>query len=177
MRATRGLDERRLAHRGGAEHDERGAGCEHVFDRVRVADAAADLDRDRRRSDQLAHERALRRLAERAVEVDDMQPIRAAARELGDQLDRPVVKHRRAIAPAGLEPHRAAAEQIDRGQQLHACTSSRSSASPTAWLFSGWNWHANRLRVRIAAQNRSPCSASSATIERAAGTARYECTK
>ena len=26
-------------------------------------------------------------------------------------------------------------------------------AQPDAWLFSGWNWHANRLSLRIAAQN------------------------
>ena len=82
-----------------------------------------------------------RRLAERAVEVDDVQPVRAALRELADELHRPLVEHRGARAIAGLEPHGAAAEQIDRRQELHApSTKLRRMRRPTAWLFSGWNW-------------------------------------
>ena len=51
-----------------------------------------------------------------------------------------IVEHGRAIAPAFLEAHGLAAEQIDRGIELHAAsTNARSSARPTPWLFSGWN--------------------------------------
>src|SRR5262249_35055268 len=120
----------------------------------------------------------LARLAERAVEIDDVQPIGATLRELGDQLDRPVVEHGGALALALLEPDRAAAEQIDRGEELHACsTKLRRIWSRAGWLFSGWNWHAKMLSWRTAAVRRTPCSASSVTSEASAGTAWYECTK
>ena len=55
------------------------------------------------------------RSCERSVEIDDVQAIRAIARELRDQLDRIVAEDRRAIAAALFEPNGLAAEQIDRG--------------------------------------------------------------
>ena len=40
------------------------------------------------------------------------------------------------------------AEEIDRGEQLHAAsTKFLRMWSPTCWLFSGWNWQANRLSL------------------------------
>ena len=115
---------------------------DHRVDRRAIANAAADLDRQRRRRDDLADQRVLlRRARERAVEIDDVQAIRAIARELRDELDRPLAEHGRAIAAALFEAHGLAAEQIDRGIQLHVRLHERfaAGASPTAWLFSGWN--------------------------------------
>src|SRR5262249_53849084 len=172
------LDQRRIAHRGGAEHGERGAELEDAIDRRAVAQPAADLDRDRRRGDDRGDQRELARLAERAVEIDDVQPIGAAARELADQLDRPIVEHRGALALALLETNRAAGEQVDRREQLHArSTKLRRICSPTDWLFSGWNWQAKMLSRRIAAVSRMPWSAWSATSDRSSGIAWNEWSK
>ena len=170
--AAGGLDERGGADRGGAEDGERGAEREGAVDGVAVAQAAADLDGDRRGRDELGEQGELARLAERAVEIDDVEAVGAIPRELGDELDRAVVEHGGAVALALLEPDGAAAEQIDRREELHArSTKLRKIRSPTAWLFSGWNWHAKTLSFRTAAVSRTPCSASSVTSAGSSGTA------
>ena len=68
----------RVAQRGGAEHDAVDAERQPAFDRVAVADAAAELDpqidRVADRLDRLAIDRAA---GKGAVEVDDMQPGKA----------------------------------------------------------------------------------------------------
>ena len=175
MGAADVFDEGGVADRGGAEHGERGAEREEAVDRGAIAQAAADLDGDRAGPDDLGDQRELARLAERAVEVDDVEAIGAAGRELADQLDRPVVEHGGAVAATLLEADGAAGEQVDRREQLHArSTKLRSICSPTDWLFSGWNWQANRLSRRIAAVSGMPCSVSSTTSDRSSGTAWYE---
>ena len=52
-----------------------------------------------------------------------------------------------------------------------------SSLSPTAWLFSGWNWQANKLRCRTAATTGPPWSQVSAMDAGSRGWAAYEWTK
>jgi hypothetical protein len=82
----------------------------------------------------------LARLAERAVQIDDVQAIRAIVRELCHELDGIVVEDRRALALALFEANGLTVEQIDRGEQLHAAPMKfESMRCPTAWLFSGWN--------------------------------------
>ena len=134
MRAARLLDERGRAHRRGAEHDERRAAREHGLDRRAVADAAADLDRHRRRARRSrATSACCARLAERAVEIDDVQPIRAVARELARRA-RPAGRGTRSRGRAG--PPRAAprGRRADRSRDssfTRPPRTSRSSASPT----------------------------------------------
>ena len=107
---------------------------------------------------------------ERAVEIDDVDALGAGLGELGAQPPRLVVIDHRGVAQAVGEAHRLAAEQIDRGEDLHERTKFSSRRSPTRWLFSGWNWQANRLSRRIAAQNRPPQSHSSTVTPGSAGT-------
>ena len=116
----------------------------------------------------------LRRAGERAVEIDDVQAIGAVARELGDELDRVVVEDGRAIAAALLEPHGLAAEQIDRGEQLHAASANaREQREPDALALLGVELHANRLSFADRRRRTcTPCVASSATTDGSAGTTR-----
>jgi hypothetical protein len=95
-----------------------------VEDRPRgrsVADAAADLDRHRRRR---AHPRdhvgVPAHPGEGAVEIDDVDPLGAGRRQLADQLLGALAVDRDVILPAGPQPHRLAVEQIDRGQDAQA---------------------------------------------------------
>ena len=62
MGPTRAAHQVRVAHRDGAENDPRHAGIEPGFDGRHVADAAAQLQRDRYRRENPAHRRGVHRL-------------------------------------------------------------------------------------------------------------------
>src|SRR5581483_5938472 len=186
---ARTLRDRRIERGSGAEDRALRAGIEHARERVEIAQAAADLHRNRERGTDAGDQRPLRpRASRRAVEVDDMEPRRALAR--------PALGHRdRIVAVRGLrrevalhEAHAAAAPEVDRRDRFeaafaHAGTatwSGRSAArtklarifKPTSWLFSGWNWVAKRASRATAAVNSSPpYSAVAATIAGSDGSA------
>ena len=80
--ARRPADEIGIAHRGGAEDDAGDLACQPALDRRHVADAAAELHRQVGRGEDRLDRGAVDRAAgEGAVEVDDVQPLEALARE------------------------------------------------------------------------------------------------
>ena len=80
--ARRLLDQRRIAHRRGADDDARDALAEPALDRGAVANAAAELHRDFHRREDALDRRGIHRLAgEGAVEIDDVQIFEALLRE------------------------------------------------------------------------------------------------
>jgi hypothetical protein len=106
----------------GADDHEADAVVEIALDGVEVADAAAELNRDLLADD--AHDLADRELVARlagdgAVEIDQMQPLRA-------QLE-PVLRHRggvlgehgRRLHVALLQAHAVTVLDVDRGNDLH----------------------------------------------------------
>ena len=132
-----------IAHRRGADDDARDALAEPAFDRGHVADAAAELHRDRDRLEDLLDRGRIHRLAgEGAVEIDDVQIAEALGGERLRLRGRIAVEHGRARHVALLEPHREAFLEIDRGEQDHGVHLRKFaiSFSPSRWLFSGWNW-------------------------------------
>ena len=107
--------------------------------------------------------------AERRVEVDEVDPLRARLLPAQGGLD--------GIAEPLLRPGDALDEldglavgDVDGGEKLETChghlpdqrvcTQLRSRAAPASPDFSGWNWVAQRGPFSTAATNRSPpCSA------------------
>ena len=111
-----------VLHRGGADDDVTDAVVEIALDGVEVADAAAELDRDLLAddADDLADRLLVLRLAgERAVQIDQVQPLRA--------LLEPMLRHRRRILGehggglhvALLQADAVAVLEIDRGDDQH----------------------------------------------------------
>ena len=116
------VQEARVLHRGGADDDVGDAVVEIALDRLEVADAAAQLQRDllADHADDLAdRELVLRHAGDGAVEIDDVQPLGA--------LLEPVLRHRRGVLGehrgrvhlALLQAHAVAVLDIDRGNDLH----------------------------------------------------------
>ena len=86
--------------------------------------------------------RGVHRLAgEGAVEIDDVQILEALRLEGMRLRGRIAVKHGRARHVALLQAHGEAVLQIDGGKQDHGFHFRKLaiSASPSLWLFSGWN--------------------------------------
>ncbi len=112
-------------------------------DPVFIANAAAQLHRHiADGAEDSVHRRGIHRLAgERAVEIDDMQPLAAGGGEFARLVGRAVVELRRLGHVAMHQPHAFAALEIDRGKQDHGRHPRKfaTSLSPAAWLFSGWN--------------------------------------
>ena len=76
------LDQRRIAHRGGADNDAGDAFAEPALDVGAVANAAAKLHRDfHRREDALDRGGVHRPPGEGAIEIDDVQILEALRRE------------------------------------------------------------------------------------------------
>ena len=113
-------DERRIAHRRGADDHAGDALVEPGLDGVDVADAAAELQWNGGGVDNALDRGDIDRLArERTVEIDDME-IREALRLERPRLRRRIaVKHRRARHVALLEPHAGAVLEVDGGEQNH----------------------------------------------------------
>ena len=79
---------------------------------------------------------------EGAVEIDHMQPVEALLLERA-RLRRGIgVEHRRLRHLALAEPHALPVFQVDGREQDHGFHLRKLaiSASPSFWLFSGWNW-------------------------------------
>ncbi len=138
-----GLDEIRVANRSRAEDDPGNPTPQPAFDRGHVADAAAELNRDRN-----AVEHALDRLQvhggarERTVEIDDMHPFEARILEAARHRRRVGAVDGRLIHVALLQPDDLALFEIDGGIKDHGVhlIKLRIRVSPRVWLFSGWNW-------------------------------------
>ena len=114
------LDQRRIAHRGGADDDPPDAFIEPCIDRRAVADAAAELQRNFHRGEDALDRRGVHRLAgEGAVEIDDVQVFKALRREDARLLGRVAMKDRRPRHVALLEAHGFAVFQIDGGKEDH----------------------------------------------------------
>ena len=125
---------------------------EPALDGRDVADAAAELHRDRDRLEDALDRRRIDRLAgEGAVEIDDVQILEALALE-GLRLRRRIaMEHGRARHVALLEAHAGAVLEVDRREQDHGDALNQDhhgfhfrklaiSRKPSRWLFSGWNW-------------------------------------
>ncbi len=127
----------------GADHHPVAAGAECPVDRLAVAQAAAELDlgaHSQHALDQLP----LRRLAQRGVEIHDVDPGHAGAGVRLQHGDRIVAIDRGLGVVPLAETDGLAVTEVNRGDQLHApspgifrkLVSSRSPAGP---LRSGWN--------------------------------------
>ena len=118
----RGGEEARVAERGGAEDDSRDADCAVAGDGFGVAHAAADLHGDAEGGDSLDSVGVHGPPLARAVEIDDVQPLRAlfdpAARGVGGVL----IEDGLAVVIALGEAHAASAADVDGGQDFDHCT-------------------------------------------------------
>ena len=89
-------------------------------------------------------------LAERAIQIDDMQPLRSLGDPAPGGLNGIVVKDGLSVGAALLQAHAAPVAQVDGGVDDHVCASPlpaevtpailsqlRRICSPTSWLFSG----------------------------------------
>src|SRR5690606_10664 len=167
------LQEAGILHCGGADHDVAHTAVDVALDRVEIANAAAQLDRQVFADfiDDLPDDGFVLRLAgNRAVEVDDMQPSRAQFEPVTGHANRVFGKNGGVIHVALLEADTAAVFEIDCRNNNHRASAVRvggkeswnsrkrrvrsqgfqdtkfdSNCSPAAWLFSGWNWTAKML--------------------------------
>ena len=147
-----------------AEHHPGHAGVQDLCGIVLGADAAPELHVDTgfvgQADDPAQHGALVRHAGAGPVEVDDVDPPRAAlyvARRQRDGIPVPVLAREVTLGQA----HRRAGAQVDGGQQLHqaatvaARTKFPSRASPVAPDFSGWNWAPHRV-PRVASAATSP---------------------
>ena len=107
-----------------------------------IANAAAELHRDRDRLQHRLDRLRVHRLAGKgAVEIDDVEILKALRGE-GSRLRRGIeVEHGRARHVALLEAHALAVLEVDGGKEDHGFHLKKFEirASPKRWLFSGWN--------------------------------------
>ena len=138
----RGLDQRRIAHRGGADDDAGDTLGEPACDGRAVANAAAELQRNFDRRENALHRRRIHRPAGKgAVEIDDVEIVEALGGKPARLLGRIAMKHGRARHVALLEADREAVLEIDGGKKDHGFQFKKFAikARPSRWLFSGWN--------------------------------------
>src|SRR5262249_22469356 len=116
-------NERRIAHRRGADDDAGDALVEPGLDGADVANAAAELQGNRSRFDDALDRGNIDRLAGKGtVEIDHVEIFEAQRLE-GLRLRRRIaVKHRRARHVALLEPHAGAVLEVDGGKEDHDIT-------------------------------------------------------
>src|SRR5690606_8363540 len=117
-----GFHKSRLFHRLGADDDPLHAGIQIGLDDLRVADAAADLDRQvrvrlRNRLDDLAVDRLA---GEGAIEVHQMQTARAALDPVPGHRHRVIGEHGVVFHATLFQAHAFAVFQVDGGDQLHS---------------------------------------------------------
>ena len=84
---------------------------EHLVDRLLGAQAAAHLDRHASRTQKAARERTVVAPAERAVQIDEVDPAGAVARELP--------RHGHGVVGVGGRALRLALAQADHSPALH----------------------------------------------------------
>ena len=96
----------------------------------------------------------IKAVGDRAVQVDDMQALRALRGPVAGHRDRILREYRRAAHVALLQAHAAAVLQVNcrndehlvlDGNQGRQRTKLERSCRPADWLFSGWNCTAKML--------------------------------
>ena len=130
-----------------------------AVERLVVADAARQLDRDVELADHLGEQFTVGAAAERGVQVDEVDPLGAVALPTHGGVQRGAVLG----FAAGLALYQAdglAVDDVDSGQkyqrhvgQPSAPTQLASNAAPASPLFSGWNWVADKGPSSTAARN------------------------
>ena len=116
--------------------------AEPAFDGGHVANAAAELHRDRDRLQDAVHRSGIHRLAgEGAVEIDDVEIFEALRLESMRLRRRIAVEHGRARHVALLQAHGEAVLEVDGREQDHGVHARKLAIkrNPSRWLFSGWN--------------------------------------
>src|ERR671922_241341 len=109
---------RRRAH---ADDRPRGAGLQHRLDGGEITQAAADLHGyGRDGGDDFRDQRRLARMAERAVEIDDVQALRTADRPLGRHRDGILGEDRLGVGAPFAQTHASSLLDVDRRNDDHA---------------------------------------------------------
>ena len=111
-----------ILHGGGADDHVADAVVEIALDRVEVADAAAELDRNlvADDADDLADRELVLRLAgDGAVQIDDVQPLRAQLQPVPRHRGGILREDRRGLHVALPQAHAMSVLDIDRGNDLH----------------------------------------------------------
>ena len=120
----------------------------------------------------------LRLAVARAVQVDHVQRLGPGLHEAAGRLQRVVRVHGLAVEVALLEAHRPPVADVDRGQEDHAARLSapaqipaklRSTRSPFAPDFSGWNCTPYSGARSMAVVNSAPYVATPSTSSSRAG--------
>ena len=112
--------------RGGAHDDPVHADAGHEREALRRADAAAVLDRDLERLDDVLDDGEVGELtAARRVEVDDVQSLGALVLPVARQFHGVVAEHRDVVEVAAPQTHRLACLDIDGGEHDHDVPASR----------------------------------------------------
>ena len=137
-----------------------------AFDRLEIANAAAELHRHGDRLQHAFDRQRVHRLAGKgAVEIDDMQifkPLRGEGTRLRRRIE---VEHGRARHVALFEAHALAVFQVDGGKEDHGFHFKKLEirASPKRWLFSGWNCVPIAVSLPTIAVTGPPYSARAST--------------
>ena len=92
--------------------------CDRRRDRLDRPVAAADLEREAAGRRDALDEVERRRAAERAVEVDEVEPAGPLVAEAPGELDRVAALDRHRLAPALRQAHDAALEDVDGGDDV-----------------------------------------------------------
>ena len=148
----------RILQRRSTDIDPRATGGQCRPQRLVVPDAAGQFDFDIQRPDHLGKQFAVAAPAERSIEVNQVDPLRAIA--LPGECS---IQSRTVFGlAAGLaldQSDGTALDHIDGGQQnqcIHSpSTQFASSAAPASPLFSGWNCVADSGPSSTAARNRT----------------------
>src|SRR5262249_3560076 len=130
----------RIAHGGSANDHAVDALAEPAFDCRHVADAAAELHRDRHRLEDAIDRRRVDRLArQRTIEVDDVEILETLRLECTRLRGRIAIEDGGARHVALLETHRQPFLEVDGREQDHGAHVRKFaiSFSPNRWLFSG----------------------------------------
>ena len=113
--------------------------------RFQRPDAAAQLDFHIERPGNLADRRQIDRVTgPRAIQVNNMQPLRACFDPAPRRIERIFGKHRLAVKAAFFQTDTFATTDIYRRKYYHIDISLKFAKifRPTALDFSGWNWTA-----------------------------------
>jgi len=124
------LDEGGIGQRHGAQDDAAKPSFEPAVDRVHVADAAAELDRDVDRAEDRPHRRLVHRApGEGPVEVDDVQPAAAGGCEAARLVGGIAVVDGGGVHLAAQQADALPVLEVDRRKEDHAASSSSGPSS------------------------------------------------
>ncbi len=126
------VDQLGVLDRGGADHHAPHARGEQCARGVDAAHSPADLHRARHRGRDRRDRRQVRRLTgARRVEVDHVDPPRAVGLEPARDRDRIRVVDGLGREVAPQQPHRVAAPQVDRGEEVYSVPFVDGSSAPS----------------------------------------------